>query len=157
MTFAELKDKLKDLTESFFTEFSQTAVKWSREVGPSPEGPLVLLIMGDIIRPGPMRRTINGSLVDKYYCQTTLKVDLHTNERTAADHLAAFFNYLNSPQIDEWCYVNGVDIRTGNIQDLADKRAMTELGISFVQIAHMDRGHFTEVDLTQESNKNKPG
>ena len=79
-----------------------------------------------------------------------MQVDLYTDglriseterENTAVNDLTEFINFLNSPHVDVWCFINDIDITTGTVRDLTgvisdsswQYRAMTELELGFTE------------------------
>jgi len=155
MTQRELKQKLYELVSSYF---GGAVVLWGKAGAVNPCSPLVVLNMGDIIRPyQPITRIVKGVPVNSYPSQTTVQIDLYTKggeltdadgvtaakENTAVDDLTDFVNFLNSVDVDHWSEIHDVSIMANHVSDLTELindaareyRAMVELEVGFTQHA----------------------
>jgi hypothetical protein len=133
----------------------------------NPNVPQISLTMGSITRAyQPIRRTLDGVVVDAYPSQTTLQVDLFTRGRrnddepgvrpswdnTAVDDMTDFVNFINSPHTDNWSEMHDISLLTNNVHDLTgvtndttwEYRAMVELTVSFTQTAVGNTGTMWE-------------
>ena len=155
MTHSELKAKICELVKSYF---GGATITWSMTGAVRGKAPLVVLDLGDIVRPyQPLRLNKNGIPVDVYPSAVTLQVDLFTKgaprtvgngitearENTAVTDLTDFLNFVNSPSIDDWCELNDIALNADTVRDLTqlindtswDFRAMVEIKIGFTQSA----------------------
>ena len=153
----ELKRKMYGLVGMYFESLKlQGNIIWGKTKPVNPNSPMVALLLGPINRAErPIRRYINGIVVDTWPSETILQVDLFTkgakttddpnvlasNENTAVNDLTEFVNFLHSSFVDDWGYLNDISINADTVQDLTaltnntqwTYRAMVEIHIVFAQ------------------------
>ena len=174
MTTQELKQILYTLAKSYF---AGADVVWAMQGQVSPTNPVVLLTMLPVVRkPRPIRRNVNGVVVDAYPSKTTLQVDLYTQgaapeqapgikqryENTAVNDINSFVNFLGSVAIDHFCQINDISIEAGAVQDLTqldngiswEFRAMVELAVGFTghAVGHTGTNFEDGVEFNKEGN-----
>lgn len=153
MNLAEVKDRLYELTDSFF---KGATVIWSEQINTKPPLPYIALKCGGVGRTSFPVGDGEGRRV--YQSKTTWEVNLFTKGQpitvgegvtgnyanTAVSDLSEFANYLDSEEIVDIIAGYGMDITLmPPVRDLTNLqndskyryRAMAEFTVSFVQEA----------------------
>lgn len=147
MKIYDLKEYIYDLVSRYFTAAS---VVWANEISTKPTLPLVTLRLGNLTRhPFPEESEDESGPVRYYPANIILEVNIFScggameggySDDTAAD-MNEFLLYLESPDITDELFGNGLDMQPGTVQPIPallgeskfEFRTMVEIDISFTQ------------------------
>lgn len=116
MRLSELKERMRELTKSYFP--NSTVIFANQSRSPKPEIPLIVLAFGNARRPlFPVIDIVDGHTTHNYATSIPVVIDLFTNgapvvnpstgklvgyEDTAVDDMLAFADFINSDHTQDW-------------------------------------------------------
>jgi hypothetical protein len=174
MKVADATNLFLQLAKGYFEGYMVIYAKQSRT--PKPDIPLVTLTLGNVSRQLAPTNVINGGdIVGYYQSRIPIIIDLFTNgepiiedgsvvaySNTALDEILGFADYINSPEIVDWCRDNNISLLLeGEAQDITglvndtnyEYRSRMEAGLSFTHKAASGTrhtGYFTEAAPAEE-------